>query len=399
MLIQKIHLRNVLSYGEKSSPLELRSLNVIIGPNGSGKSNLIECLAVMQSAPKNLAASIGSVSDFLWKGTVQPEAKIELWLTPFQGSMPIKHQLILSERGGRLELIDESIENSEKRKANQADVYFFYRYNRGWPVLTTIDPKKNTSKEAKPPSRALKREDISIDQSILSQRKDPDLYPELAYVESNYSSMKIYREWHLGRGTMPRKSQKTDLPRTFLEEDAGNLALVLSHMNTHFSGVRQRLLELLERLDENIIGFSVDIVGSNEIQVFLSYQGLQQPIPATRLSDGTLRYLCLLAILCHPQPPAVICIEEPEMGLHPDIIPTIGELLKEASTRCQLFVTTHSEVLIDSLSDSPESVLICEKKNGETSLARLKSATLEDWLTKYRLGQLWTMGELGGTRW
>ena len=45
------------------------------------------------------------------------------------------------------------------------------------------------------------------------------------------------------------------------------------------------------------------------------------------------------------------------------------------------------------------SVLICEKKNGETSLARLKSATLEEWLTKYRLGQLWTMGELGGTRW
>lgn len=398
MLIKKINLQNVLSYGTNNSPLELRPLNVIIGPNGSGKSNLIECLAVLQSAPKNLAASIGSVSDFLWKGAVQPLATIEIWLTPLQGVIPIKHQLVLSERGGRLELIDEAIENAEKRKPSQSDVFFFYRYNKGWPTITSKDLKKKVNDEKKPPSRSLKREDLIPDQSILSQRKDPDLYPELAYVEMNYSNMKIYREWHLGRDTMPRKAQKTDLPRNFLQEDAGNLALVLSHMNTHFPGIRQRLLELLERLDESIIGFSVDIVGSNEIQVFLSYEGLGQPIPATRLSDGTLRYLCLLAILCHPHPPAIVCIEEPEIGLHPDILPTIGELLKEASTRCQIFVTTHSEVIIDSLTDTPESVLICEKKNGETTLERLESVTLTEWLAKYRLGQLWTMGELGGTR-
>jgi predicted ATPase len=399
MLIKKIHLQNVLSYGANSMPLELQPLNVIIGPNGSGKSNLIECLAVLQATPKNLAAAIGSVSDFLWKGAVQPEGTIEIWLAPLKGVMPIRHQLVLSERGGRLELIDESIENAEKRKPDHSDVYFFYRYKRGWPVLTTFDPKKKTLDESKPPARSLKREDLMPDQSILSQRKDPDLYPELAYVEGNYSTMKIYREWHLGRGTMPRKAQKTDLPRNFLQEDAGNLALVLSNMNTRFPGVQQRILELLVRLDENIIGLSVDIVGSNEIQVFLSYQGLKQPIPATRLSDGTLRYLCLLAILCHPQPPAVVCIEEPEIGLHPDILPTIGELLKEASKHCQLFVTTHSEILIDSLSDTPESVLICEKKNGETTLRRLEAAPLAEWLDKYSLGQLWTMGELGGNRW
>jgi predicted ATPase len=399
MLIQKIHLQNVLSYGANHAPCELRPLNVIIGANGSGKSNLIECLAVLQAAPKNLAASIGSVSDFLWKGAAQPEASIETWLTPPQGIMPIKHRLILSDRGGRLELLDEAIENAEKRESSHPDVYFFYRYQRGWPVLTTIDPKKNVEDETKPPFRSLKREDLLPDQSILSQRKDPDLYPALAYVEGSYSAMKIYREWHLGRDAMSRKSQKTDLPRNFLQEDAGNLALVLSHMNTHFPGLRQRLRGLLARLDEDITDFSIDIVGAGEIQVFLSYQGLQQPIPATRLSDGTLRYLCLLAILCHPQPPAVICIEEPEIGLHPDILPTIGELLKEASTRCQLFVTTHSEVLLDSLSDTPESVLICEKKAGETTLSRLESGPLTEWLAKYRLGQLWTMGELGGTRW
>src|SRR5215217_1277140 len=101
MFIQKIHLQNVLSYGATGTSLDLQNLNVIIGPNGSGKSNLIECLAVLQAAPHNLATAIGSVTDFLWKGAAQPEALIEVWLAPMQWSIPIKHQLVLTGRAGR----------------------------------------------------------------------------------------------------------------------------------------------------------------------------------------------------------------------------------------------------------------------------------------------------------
>jgi predicted ATPase len=107
----------------------------------------------------------------------------------------------------------------------------------------------------------------------------------------------------------------------------------------------------------------------------------------------------LLAILCHPNPPPLVCIEEPELGLHPDILPTLAELLKEASTRCQLIVTTHSDVLVDAMTDQPESVLICEKGEGGTTLNRLSAAELKPWLEKYRLGELWISGQLGGTRW
>ncbi len=122
-------------------------------------------------------------------------------------------------------------------------------------------------------------------------------------------------------------------------------------------------------------------------------------MPATRLSDGTLRYLCMLALLCHPAPPPLICIEEPELGLHPDIIPTLAELMKEASSRCQLIITTHSDILVDAMTDQPESVLVAEKTETGTTLTRLNSEKLQPWLEKYRLGQLWTQGEIGGTRW
>jgi predicted ATPase len=122
-------------------------------------------------------------------------------------------------------------------------------------------------------------------------------------------------------------------------------------------------------------------------------------IPATRLSDGTLHYLCLLAILCDPEPPPLICIEEPELGLHPDILPKVADLLRSAATRTQLIVTTHSDILVDAMTETPECVVVCAKEDGRTTMQRLVPEELEQWLAKYRLGQLWTKGQIGGNRW
>lgn len=87
------------------------------------------------------------------------------------------------------------------------------------------------------------------------------------------------------------------------------------------------------------------------------------------------------------------------MGLHPDILPTIAELLKKASERTQLFVTTHSDALVSALSDVPESILVCENMPQGTTVERLEPERLREWLKDYRLGEIWRMGELGGNRW
>jgi predicted ATPase len=126
---------------------------------------------------------------------------------------------------------------------------------------------------------------------------------------------------------------------------------------------------------------------------------LNAAIPATRLSDGTLRFLCLLVILLHPEPPPLICIEEPELGLHPDVLPVVSDLLKEAGERTQLIITTHSADLIDELSDMPEAVLVCEKIEGATQINRLNPEELSIWLKDYSLGKLWQRGDIGGNRW
>lgn len=95
----------------------------------------------------------------------------------------------------------------------------------------------------------------------------------------------------------------------------------------------------------------------------------------------------------------MICLEEPELGLHPDILPTVGELLMNASTRSQLIVTTHSDVLVDKLTDRPDSVLVCEKRDGQTHVTRPDQGQLAEWLQDYSLGELWSRGHLGGNRW
>lgn len=180
-----------------------------------------------------------------------------------------------------------------------------------------------------------------------------------------------------------------------LEEDFSNLGLFLNRLRRN-PKAKNTILRHLRDIYEGVDDFDVSVEGGT-VQVFFTEGNFT--IPATRLSDGTLRYLCLLAILCDPTPPPLICIEEPELGLHPDILPKIADLLVEASQRTQLIVTTHSDILVDAMTERPESLLVCEKRDGQTQINRLSREDLSVWLETYRLGELWTRGELGGTRW
>ena len=388
MLIRKIRLQNLLSFGPESDWLEMKQLNVLIGPNAAGKSNLIEAIGLLQAAPKDLPGPIrkgGGVGEWIWKG--EPEsvsASVDVILENPKG--PLRYGFAFEEKGQRFEVIDERIE-TEKPYGDYDKPYLYFSYQNGNPYV-------NYKQESE---RKLQREEINPEQSILEQRRDPDHYPELTYVGDMFSRIRLYREWSFGRRTPPRLPQPADLLVDFLSEDCNNLGLVLNQMKQN-PKVKKRLLDALRELYEGAIDFEVSIL-SGTVQVVMQEDGIITPIPATRLSDGTLRYLCLLAILCHPNPPPLICIEEPELGLHPDILPDLGKLLIEASERCQLIVTTHSDILVDMMTDTPESVVVCEKHEGKTSMRRMSKEDLDVWLEKYSLGQLWTKGELGGNRW
>ena len=390
MFIHRLRISGLLSFGPDGIDLPLEKLNVLIGPNGSGKSNVLEVLSLLRASPTSLPQPVkemGGVREWLWKGKESSRtAEVDAVVDNPHGKMLVRHVLKITEHGGRFEVIDERIEN-EYARAGQSGPYFYYRFQDGYPVLNDFSRQR----------LQLQRENVKPEESILSQVRDPTRYPVLSWLQDQYECIRLYRNWSFGPAAEWRREQSAHKRADFLSEGGDNLASVLSKIRPR---VKQELSLSLQKLYSGISDIQISVDGGN-VSLFLVEEtdhdeGPGLEIPATRLSDGTLRYLSLLAILLHPDPPPIVAIEEPELGLHQDVLPHVAELLVGASQRTQLVVTTHSRMLVEALSDYPSSVLVCEKEKGESHIERLDQATLKVWLEKYTLGDLWSKGQIGG---
>lgn len=386
-LIKHIKASNLLSFGPDGLDLEMHDLNVLIGPNGSGKSNFLEVFEVLRALPRNeedsnnlrrIVAKGGGYSEWIWKGGEKfADIFFEIITIGPKRKLILKHTFKLD---GFIDVMNETI-ISLASELDSPDQPIFHKNGDG--KLSIWNQKIHKLENFQPDKLFF---------SVLSQRFSNS---ELSFLVNSYERIRLYREWQFGRNTIFRNPQRADQRNDRLESDFSNLGMFLSRLRKD-PATKRALVTGLQDLYEGLTDFEV-ITEGGTVQIFFTEGDFS--IPATRLSDGTLRYLCLLAILLDPTPPPLICIEEPELGLHPDIMPKIADLLIDASKRTQLVVTTHSDVLIDALSEQPESVLVCEKHEGQTQIKRLNKEDIAHWLKDYRLGQLWTRGEIGGTRW
>lgn len=389
-LLHSIRLTNLLSYGSEGVSLDLEPLNVLIGPNGSGKSNLIEAISLLAAAPRDLLKPFregGGAEEWLWKGKNSPAARLEVLVD--YSNYSLVYLLEFTAVDFRVKLRSERVSTFYGSNLIDAKPFYDMGVRGGELQASSASGSRNLLK--------LAPKDIDLGQSILSQRRDPVTYPELTYLGDQFGQIAFFRDWRFGRSSTMHQAQRSDLPNDFLLEDSSNLALVLNDLQNRRT-TKRLLLENLQLVYEGVEDVTTKIQ-SGAIQILFHEKGLPSPIPASRLSDGTLHYLGLLTILLHPEPPPLICIEEPELGLHPDILPKIADLLIDASQRTQLIVTTHSETLVSRLTEIPESVVVCERDERGTHLRRLEPDKLRAWLDKYMLGELWRMGEIGGNRW
>jgi predicted ATPase len=114
------------------------------------------------------------------------------------------------------------------------------------------------------------------------------------------------------------------------------------------------------------------------------------------LSDGSIRFICLATALLQPNPPSTIIIDEPELGLHPEAIRILGELIKDAAGRTQIIVATQSPLLLDQF--AIKDIIVVSRKDGQSTFERLKSSDFTEWLKDYSVGELWTKNVIqGGT--
>lgn len=399
MLIKNLKASGVLSFGPEGIDLPMLPLNVLIGTNGSGKSNLLEVLNLFREAPSPRHSIAGpmiedGVREWLWKGIWNSEdgpasGRIEC-VVEGRGGHDLKHFLGFCAHGYRLVIEDESIELATPE--NSKDAWWFYRWlNSAKPDAAAFHDSEVGEKGI----RYVPHDTLDEGASILAQVRDPNRYAVFAHLERQYSGMELYRNWTFGPNAEVRRPSRVDDRQDRLQPLGRNLATVVAAMT---SPDRHRVLDALKELYPGIKDLRSKPAPGGALQLFLEEEGGRE-IPASRLSDGTLRFLSLLVILLDPSPPSLIAIEEPELGMHPDIIPLIARLLIEASSSTQLIVTTHSRLLIDCLEGEPESIIVCERHERGTVLERLESDRLKVWLENYSLGELWSRGELGGNRW
>ena len=372
--IQSLKLAGLLSFPPDMEPFELESLNVLIGPNGSGKSNLIEAFELLKALPSDFAAALrrsGGAEEWIWKGSNLDEAaQIEVIAVPSSGSRhiivsptgrPIRYALAFHafSRGAFI-----SFETIEDRDAlSHFDEPIFYYRSDG------IGAKLGKYELATQQSVPVIDEEFSFYRSILSQRRDPLNYPEIMWISNIFSRIQTFREWSFGQSSSIRRPQPTDSPDDYLLRDSTNLALMLNRIE-HSKQPWKRFNELVKKFFPRFERVTTRISGAT-IQFYLHETGFDTPIPATRISDGTLRFIAMLAVLLSPEPPPLVCIEEPELGLHPDAVALMAEVLEEASERMQLVVTTHSDALVSVLTNRPSAIIACERPGAGTVLRRM----------------------------
>ena len=410
MLIHSLHLKNVLSF--RDAEIALAPLNIVIGPNASGKSNLIEAVSLLQAVPDDLAKFFrinGPILDWIWKGgtesgTTPPLAEITAVFDNPEGMHEADRQLTYVLRLGanneRLQVVVEKLENIKPYEPHQSRPYYYFSVENGYGRISYRKSHDNggynDQVEIPDPTR-LNPDNFDPSRSVMSQIRDPVNFPVLTRTSRRLSTMRLYRNWSVGRDSPARKPQATDDDVAFLDEDFKNLALVVNDLQTR--GLESRIDLNLNRFYQAYDSLRPRVYGGT-IQLAANEAGMRSAIPATRLSDGTMRFIALLTILCHPRPPELICIEEPELAMHPDVMPLLADLLRSASERAQVIVTTHSPDLVDQFTGDPEAVVVCERGfDGDTQLKRLASEELKDWLSEYRLGEMWQKGVIGGNRW
>lgn len=215
------------------------------------------------------------------------------------------------------------------------------------------------------------------------------------YVQGHLGSYRIYH-FHDTSPSAPPKQTGDIQDNRFLHPDARNLATFLYWLQEMQPDSYRNIEDTIRQIAPFFRGFKLAPSSLNPEKIRLEWEehGSNAYFGASVLSDGTLRFICLATLLLQPNLPAVVLIDEPELGLHPAAIQVLAGMLQSASTRAQLLVATQSVTLINQL--EPDQVWVVEREAGESRFHHLKEADMSSWLEDYGLGELWEKNILGG---
>lgn len=358
--IDRITLKGFKSI-EVLESFELQKLNVLIGANGAGKSNFVDYFRMLRAmadeAFQNHVLEAGGGDGFLFMGpkvTKEITARVEFGLNWFE-------QVLQPSASGSLLIASET---------------------------TGYRDSSNTVSGRQ--------------ESVLKSIKNQKSYNHPGYagvghdIYDSVSSWTVYH-FHDTSPLAPMRRDQSLRDWSRFRHDASNIAPFLLNLTEDEPGS----YELIRDTVRLIAPFFDDFLlrpqkkGSDE-QVRLEWQqkGSDFPFQPNQLSDGTMRFICLATTLLQPEPPATVVIDEPELGLHPYAISMLADLLKSASERTQVIISTQSPTLLDYF--EPEEVVVVNRDKGRSTFKRLDTESLKEWLEDYSVGELWQKNVVQG---
>ncbi len=392
-MIKSIRLQNFFGFQDCTINLE-KGENVLVGINGSGKSNFFKAISLLQNGFYN-----ESLSDLIidtWGGRNKT-----LFVDGEQRNFKILYTFDV-----------KAFQAKTNRVSSDCDVIELFVEckfvgSTDYAMSISIDAWKNNKKRAVYKQNGRKGtlfyHGEGEGRTIVDIPENDDFFipgspynSEIDFLIGFCLDVKSYTRLDTSdNGTI--RAAKAVRASSALNQDGSNLTRLLHTFKLNNKRVFKAIVSSLNKVNNNFSDIDFNVF-SNQIELLIEETPFNKSIPISNISDGTLRFLCLMSIFLNPKRGSLICIDEPELGLHPDMISTLSEAIQFAAQTSQIIISTHSPELLNHF--NVENIRVFEKdENNAKIVNQYEVEQFDDFMNKYMPGQLWRQGHLGGNRW
>ena len=325
---------------------DVDACSIFIGANGVGKTNLYKALGLLRSAADgNLTRAIaqeGGIESVLWAGKRQ-------------GKQAGAHGPVGAVRGPAIRRRSRPAYATSPPACNhRGRIPRSNRWSGKSSLIARTGQRKVAMMERKGPMVALRNEDgvrevhkaaVLSSETALAAFRDASRYPEIELVRRELLEWRLYHDFRTDEAS-PIRQPCHAITTPTLSSDGSDLAAVLA---TLFM-IREDTVDLAAAIDDAFPGARLDARDEGSwCRLEMQFPDMPRPFGAHELSDGTLKYLCLLGALMGYRLPSLIALNEPEASLHPSLLPPLARLIAQAAQRTRIWIVTHSEALADAL--------------------------------------------------